>query len=77
MPFANDQAHKEMAERIQQENPKWLVVWGVYTRQFAAFPLFPAPPGTVLRGRDSGELAGRMRQAEQFLAAQQQWKGGN
>jgi hypothetical protein len=66
VPFADDQAHKEIAERIQQDNPNWLVMWGTYTRQYTAFALFDAPPGTVLRGQDPDELAARIRQAEQL-----------
>ncbi len=77
VPFADDQIHQETAERIQRDNPNWFVVWGVYSREFVAFPLFGAPPGTVLYGRNPGELAGRMRETEQFLAAQPRWTGGN
>lgn len=76
MPFAGDQVHQETAERIQRDNPHWLVVWGVYARQYVAFPLFDAPPGTVLYGRDPGELVSRIRDTKQFLAAQPRWKGG-
>ncbi len=67
----------DMAERLQRDNPRWVVMWGAYSREYVAFPLFNAPPGTVLRGQHPGELAGRMRQTEQFIAAQPRRKGNS
>ena len=64
MPFADDQERRELAGRIERDNPRWLVVWGVYTREFVAFPLFRVPPGTVLCSRNFKALAARMQQVE-------------
>lgn len=77
MSSADERTRKEIAERIQQDNPHWLVIWGVYSREYVAFPLFGAPPRTVLHTQHPGELVSRMRQTEQFLAAQPRRKGDN
>jgi hypothetical protein len=45
-------------------------MWGCYTRSFVAFPLFPAPRGTVLTAGTPGELAAKMRTTEQSAGLQ-------
>ena len=56
--------HAEQAARLDRENPEWIVVWGTFSHQFVAFPLFRVPPGTVLCNRSEPELVRRMRQTE-------------
>ena len=36
-------------------------MWGVYTRQYVAFPLFNAPKGTIAQDPDPDQLVDRMR----------------
>ncbi len=50
--------------QIQRDHPNWLVMWGVYTRQYVAFPLFNAPKGTIAQDHDPDQLVDRMRQME-------------
>ena len=50
--------------KIRMKKAHWLVVWGTYTRQFVAFPLFDAPRGTILAAGYPDALTGRMREAE-------------
>jgi hypothetical protein len=64
MPSADEDEFREMARNIEEKSPHWLVVWGTYTRQFVAFPLFDAPPGTILTAGYPDALTGRMREAE-------------
>jgi hypothetical protein len=59
-----EEDHQELAARLDRDNPQWLVVWGIFSHEFVAFPLFRVPQGTVLCARNSLELAGRMRQTE-------------
>jgi len=59
-----DALHGEVASQIQRDHPNWLVMWGVYTRQYVAFPLFNAPKGTIARDPDPDQLVNRMRQME-------------
>jgi hypothetical protein len=54
-----------LARELESENPLWIVVFGVYTRQFVAFSRFRVPAGTamVIAGYP-GALALRMRDIE-------------
>jgi hypothetical protein len=64
MPGTSDHESRDIAQRIEQDNPRWIVVFGVYTRQFAGFPRFPAPPGTVIAALYPAAMPGRMRELE-------------
>jgi len=57
---------QEQAARLDRDNPQWLVVWGTFSHEFVAFPLFQAPQGIVLCCRSGPELVRRMRQAEKI-----------
>jgi hypothetical protein len=59
----------DTAEAIQAANPNWLVVWGVFTHQYVAFPLFRAPAGTVVQSASPQRLVHQMRQAELAITA--------
>ncbi len=62
-------SHHDTAEAIQAGNPDWLVMWGVYTRQYVAFPLFRAPAGSIVQSASPEGLVRRLRQAELAFAA--------
>ena len=64
-PAADDDEHRETAARIDRDSPAWLVLWGSYTRQFIAFPLFPSPPGTFITAYYPDALIARMHRASQ------------
>jgi hypothetical protein len=51
MQAIGDQEARTLAEIIEKENPGWIVVFGLYSRQFVCFPRFPVPQGTVLVSR--------------------------
>ena len=55
---------RRIAGQMEEDNPSWIVVFGVYTRQFVAFPRFYAP-GTVVTACYPDALPPRMRRAEQ------------
>jgi hypothetical protein len=61
---ANTDDMQQMAAKLEAENPLWLVVFGVYTRQFIAFPRFPVPPQTFLAVHYPPALPDRMREVE-------------
>ena len=46
MPGTSDKEFRDIAQQIEQDNPRRIIVFGVYTRQFVGFPRFPAPPGS-------------------------------
>lgn len=54
-----------IAEDIQKQRPGWMVIFGVYSRQFVAFPLFSVTKRTILAARYPDALLDRMVRAEQ------------
>lgn len=52
------------ARRMQDQNPHWLVLFGSWTDELVAFPLFRAPPGSWIAAKDAATLARLMRFAE-------------
>ena len=55
---------KRVAERLEEDHPRWIVLFDDYSREFVAFPRFAAPWGTVVAARYPGALPVRMRAAE-------------
>ncbi len=55
---------RRIAERLEVDNPSWIVLFGVYTREFVAFPRFAAPEGTVIAVSYPGAMSERMRRIE-------------
>jgi hypothetical protein len=62
--FGNEQEGREVARQIESQRPGWLVVWGVYSREYVAFPLFRAGRGTVVVAVYPEALLARMETAE-------------
>jgi hypothetical protein len=52
------------ARQLESENPLWIVIFGVYTRQFVAFPRFSAPGGTMAVAHCKEALTAKMRDIE-------------
>ncbi len=73
MVSADGDAFREIARQIEERSPGWLVVWGVYTRQFVALPRFDAPRGTILTARYADALIDRLRKTERAL---RDWPAG-
>ena len=55
---------RRIAGQLEKDNPSWIVVFGIYTKEFVAFPRFDAPRGTVIAARYPGALPPRMRRVE-------------
>ena len=70
-PADRDAESYQTARSIQQANPDWLVMWGVYSRQYVAFPLFRAPAGCIVQSTNPDALVHRMRRAEIAFASGQ------
>jgi hypothetical protein len=65
---AGDAAHdgmRRIAEQLEASNPRWIVVFGAYTKQFIAFSRFHAPEGTIITARYPDALPSRLRIAEE------------
>ena len=65
----DDDASREAAERTERENPGWIVVFGVFTKEFVCFPRFPAPTGTIVTALYPDAIPPRMRKIERALRA--------
>jgi hypothetical protein len=63
-PGMDNEMLRAMAREIESANPLWIVVFGIYSGQFAAFPRFAAPKGAVISARYPGAMRERMRQIE-------------
>jgi muconolactone delta-isomerase len=59
-----ESASRETARRIEKANRRWLVMWGVFSREYWAYPLFSAPSGTIMHAADAEMLVARMREVE-------------
>jgi hypothetical protein len=54
----------QIAAQIEEDNPSWIVMFGIYTREFVAFPRFTVPKGTILTALYPDALPPRMRAVE-------------
>lgn len=45
MGRAEDDASCEIAKELEQQHPRWIVIFGTFTREFVCLPRFAAPPG--------------------------------
>ena len=61
----SDEDMTRAATELEAENPLWIVVFGVYTRQFVAFPRFDVPDRAIAVAYYPAALASRMREIEQ------------
>lgn len=68
-PYRFDPRQRQAAAHIQDRNPHWLICWGCHSRIYWAYPLFGAPPGTIISAPDEPRLLADMRQAEAKVAA--------
>jgi len=67
--------NREKAQEIERQWTGWMVVYGSYSKEYVAFPLFPAPPGTILTATYPPALIARMQQAERRLHARPRHRG--
>jgi hypothetical protein len=62
----NEDACRMAAARLQHDHQHWLIMWGCYTRNYIAFPLFAAPRGTIITATSPDELPAKMRRQERL-----------
>jgi len=55
---------RRIAAQVERDHPRWMIVWGSYSREFWAYPKFNVPPGTILHSGDPNVVAVQMRQVE-------------
>jgi hypothetical protein len=55
----------QVAERLELDNPDWVIMYGSYTREFVAFPVYPdAPDNSYCSAKDPAALDDHIREAE-------------
>jgi signal transduction histidine kinase len=67
MPYTqqdHDERCQEIARRIEQAHPCWLIIWGLHSREFWAYPCLAVPPGTVVHEPDPEALVSEMKRVE-------------
>lgn len=62
--MSDDEAEREAARRVESQRPGWMVVWGVYSKEYVAFPLFGAGSGVVIASGFASEIVSRMQEIE-------------
>ena len=70
------EANRETARQIELQRPGWMVLWGVYSKQYVAFPLFAAPAGTILAAGYAPALAPRMAAVERRAEGKRRHRSG-
>lgn len=67
--IVHDPGKRQAAARLSRDHPGWLIMWGPHSRSYYAYPLFDAPPGTIVTDASSGGLRAALRRAELAAAA--------
>jgi hypothetical protein len=55
---------REIVRRLETDNPLWIVVFGVYSKEFVCFPRFTVPGGAMVAARHPRVLPLRLRHVE-------------
>lgn len=66
MGSAEDDAAREIAERLERERPSWIVIFGAYTKQFICLPRFSTLPGLMVVTLYPEAAADRMSEVERL-----------
>jgi hypothetical protein len=55
----------QVAERLEEDNPDWVIMYGSYSREYVAFPVYPdAPDNSYCSAKDPTALDGHIRETE-------------
>ena len=55
----------QVAERLEVDNPDWVIMYGSYSREYVAFPVYPdAPDNSYCSAKDPAQLDDHIRETE-------------
>jgi hypothetical protein len=55
----------QVAERLEVDNPDWVIMYGSYSREYVAFPVYPdAPDNSYCSAKDPAALDDHIRETE-------------
>jgi hypothetical protein len=63
---AEDDACRGIAEELEQQHPRWIVIYGTFTKEFICFPRFAVPPGLKVIAIYPEAAADRMSKTERL-----------
>lgn len=63
----DENSMRQVAVNLESGYPRWIVVFGIYSRQFVAFPRFSVPAGTMAVANYPGALTARMLDIERMV----------
>ena len=66
MVHAKDDVCREIAKELEQQHPRWIVIFGTFTREFFCLPRFSAPPGLKVVAVYPRAAADRMSSVERL-----------
>lgn len=66
MSRAEDEAGREIAKELEQQHPRWIVIFGAFTREFLCLPRFAAPSGLKVVAVYPAAAAERMSKVERL-----------
>ena len=66
MGCAEDDACREIAEKLERQHPRWIVIFGTFTREFICLPRFAVPPGLKVVAVYPEAAADRMSEMERL-----------
>jgi hypothetical protein len=59
-----DEHQRQIAAQLQHDYTNWVILWGLHTRLYWAFPTFTASPGTIVAAAAPRQLTMRMQDTE-------------
>ena len=65
--MTDDNIGHAIAGRIERERPRWMVVFGGYSGQFVAFPLFDTPSPLRIETRHASQLVNHIERTEDYF----------
>jgi hypothetical protein len=55
----------QLAERLEEDNPDWVIMYGSYSREYVAFPVYAdAPDNSYCSAKDPAALDDHIRETE-------------
>lgn len=73
------EACREIAEELEQLHPRWIVIFGTFTREFICLPRFAVSPGFSVVAIYPQAAADRMSKVERLFRVREglsNWKPG-
>ena len=64
-------ACREIAEELERQHPRWIVIFGAFTREFVCLPRFAVPPGFRVVAIYPEAAADRMSKVERLCRVQE------